>query len=473
MRIATLANWLDDCCNPILVKELRQFLHNRAMLTVMGGLLAVQLGGIYFSLTRELTESVSLGRLFFQGDMLIFASCSGVLSFLGALRFFRERRGRGQGQDLVFTTPLSPFRLAWGKFLSAVVMELQIYALCLPFMMISYYLRGIGLMEILLISSLIFIYALLLIALGLCLGATGFRMGILVLPGFIALYLFWTCLLLDGRFFGPIFGILFWIRGAVFALWSCGFLLTVLQSMLGCSAGNRIFVMRIYLLLSAFLVAPLFYELTERVSRLSFAGGMLSLPSWETYGLYATGAIVLIAAVEPLLPSRRILIAAPGNRLLRGIYLLFSSSSVNGLTLGWICGLICVLAPFASSEEYSSQLPYAVAGTAGYLMGYAGIAIFLRRKLQRRWPRISGFSVLLTVFLVLYAIPMVYLTLYEDYIYCSMVWTPPWASWFSPLALHYQNARPGCIGALSCALIGVILNWPLLYRGWRRNFRDS
>ena len=104
--------------NPILIKEMRQYFHNRILLCEMGLLLIAQLlAAIGFSFSGE--ENTGLGMMITA--MCILAFCGMLLCGWGGMTRFGTERSC---PDLDYSkiTNLRPFTFIWGKFVASLVM---------------------------------------------------------------------------------------------------------------------------------------------------------------------------------------------------------------------------------------------------------------------------------------------------------------------------------------------------------------
>ena len=184
--------------NPVLVRELKQFVRNRLLLYFMWGYLGVlsvvtilamidpALLGFVETLTRDLANfrgqaSEGLFRLVLIG---YFAFTSAFLILFGAIKMAFERLKN----DLGYYTMLSPWRVISGKFLLGVVVSAIFLSIAMPFLTIAYMMRGIDLRIMIHSAIFFFLYTLILYSLTLA-----FFAGAKTLK---RVYLFATALLL-------------------------------------------------------------------------------------------------------------------------------------------------------------------------------------------------------------------------------------------------------------------------------------
>ncbi|MEG1980124.1 MAG: hypothetical protein RR060_05325, partial [Victivallaceae bacterium] len=155
--------------NPILIKEMRQYFHNKILLGEMALLLIAQL---LVAISFSSSSGRSTGLVMMCVAMGIMAFCGFLLCGCGGMtRFCTER----SCPDLDYSkiTTLKPFKFIWGKFVAALVMVLFLYALCLPFMVVAYFFRGVDLLQGLLLACIMLPLILLMSLLGLLLGSGG------------------------------------------------------------------------------------------------------------------------------------------------------------------------------------------------------------------------------------------------------------------------------------------------------------
>lgn len=136
----------DDWLNPIVVKELRQAVQSRFVITALLVLLAIQIiaVAIYLMTTADISFSYDAGRTVF---MILFGIMLAVsmlfVPLYSGVRLAAERSETNL--DLLFITTIKPRSIIFGKMLAAVVLTIMIFSACLPFLTFTYFLRGIDL----------------------------------------------------------------------------------------------------------------------------------------------------------------------------------------------------------------------------------------------------------------------------------------------------------------------------------------
>jgi len=134
MEKLTLMQKLDNFANPVLVREIRQYMRELAvssaiLLTVLTVFTAVMVstGNSGAGLYRLLSIALAL--------MLM------IVSLTAGSRFAVERSG---GDELLFLTTLSPWRIVLGKFAAVMAASVLIWFLFLPFFAAAWALRGVS-----------------------------------------------------------------------------------------------------------------------------------------------------------------------------------------------------------------------------------------------------------------------------------------------------------------------------------------
>ena len=148
----------DDWLNPIVVKELRQAVQSRFVITALLVLLAIQIVSvaIYLMTTSDISFSYDAGRTVF---MILFGIMLAVsmlfVPLYSGVRLAAERSETNL--DLLFITTIKPRSIIFGKVLAAVVLTVMIFSACLPFLTFTYFLRGIDLPSMAVVLAIGFI----------------------------------------------------------------------------------------------------------------------------------------------------------------------------------------------------------------------------------------------------------------------------------------------------------------------------
>lgn len=153
-----LAARFSDALNPIVLKELRQAVQSRFVVTMLMVLLAIQLVavGLYLIFTNPEGYDFTAGRTVFTIllGILLIVSLSFVPTYT-AVRMIAERSDTDV--DLLYITTIKPRSIIAGKTAAAAVLTGLIFSACLPFMTFTYFLRGIDLPTIFVLLALSFL----------------------------------------------------------------------------------------------------------------------------------------------------------------------------------------------------------------------------------------------------------------------------------------------------------------------------
>jgi len=139
---------LDDGLNPIVIKELRQAVNGKFVAAVLMLFLVISVIAIVIAMMNldgsgdmDAGAGVLLGL---QG--IVIGTCLLFLPLYAAGRLAGEYND--SNIDLMFITTIKPRAIIWGKLLSTSIVALLIYATCMPFMTLTYLLRGVDLPSI-------------------------------------------------------------------------------------------------------------------------------------------------------------------------------------------------------------------------------------------------------------------------------------------------------------------------------------
>ena len=155
--VADILENVSNTLNPIVIKELRQAVQGRFLAAVLLLFLGIQLLTIGLFLTDDsVSWSFNAGRNIFKtlASMLL-GTCLILVPAYTGLRLAMERADANV--DLLFITTLRPRSIIWGKFFAALVFSALLYSVCMPFITLTYLLRGIDLPSIFVLLALNFL----------------------------------------------------------------------------------------------------------------------------------------------------------------------------------------------------------------------------------------------------------------------------------------------------------------------------
>ncbi len=412
-----VASWVDDRMNPIVVKELRQAVQSRFIVSILMLFLVILLTTLLLYVLNTDTIGQVTGNhganLFhiFQG-MLLTTCLLFVPIYVGG-RLAVERSSTTS--DLLFVSTLRPSSIVWGKLLAGMIVTALIFSACAPFMVVTYLLRGIDPPTILFVIGLDLLVVLAAVQMAILIGAVPISLVVkIVLTLFLGVSFIWTLGLItfalvwemstwgigsrmgEWEFWAPVLGfVICWLGGVGLV-----FFLTV--ALISSPPSNRAFPLRLYMTgvwavsLGVFIYLDSYYG----------HGEMLFVWAAFASAILLIAMIISISERDKLGP--RLCRSIPKNFLLRVPAFFLFSGAVSGLcwsilmtvlTLGiaWIAGLI-----YSSRSSFSDEgiQMLAAIGIAGlYLLAYAMTAVLLRRWLFRHAAAVASTSAI-AIFLV-------------------------------------------------------------------------
>ena len=385
-----------DWLNPILVKEVRQFFHNKFFFSLVGGLLGLQLILLFiftllFSQWRE--SSREAGTVFMVIDTLLMYLCVLCTAIWSPMQRFTAERSSKE-LDFSNITLLTPFQVISGKLASSLVIWLLIAALCLPFMTIAYFFRNISPKEILLIFALGIMPALLLIQAALFCGALGQKWT----QGLFIYFCIQVLPLIIGGCAAILFerkaawGIFFLIQGGGFLLFLLLFAATT--ALITPPFANRMFALRLITgaaFTAVLSVFPFAAHVTKDVTMC-----FCCFP----FGLFAVTALLTVCDRDT--PGNRVLEKVPRNWIGRFCHYLLSSNRTGGAVFAWLFLTLALIMLWGIACARPTSLVLLAVSAGAYLIFYSYLAVFLHRK----FPELPGWTWLLIVAVLLGAIPM-------------------------------------------------------------------
>ncbi|HDZ19804.1 hypothetical protein LCGC14_0204880 [marine sediment metagenome] len=395
--LTAAAHRFDRLLNPIVVKELRQAVRSRFVSGMLILFLIVQLSAVTIAVLgrADLAEDFSLSAgqeitavLF---GILIVACLLFVPMYTG-IRLTHERRDI-QG-DLMYTTTISPWAIVRGKLISAVMLTVLIYSVCMPFMTFTYLLRGVDVQVLLVCLGVGFVGVLVGVQLAIlwsCIRASGVLRILMNLAGMGALVTMAYGLigfLVNAMDYGlPTDEPWFWpgmATAGAFALLAVGLVHCLSVALISPDSSNRMLATRIYLTATWFIT-------------LGIAGYWWDeIGDWEFIYVWAVGSVVIligglmVAVSERQEWGPRVRRSIPRNPLGRLIAFLFYSGAAGGILwcviLMGLTLLIAYLAGPVSARRYGwdrDEVIYLL-GLAQYAVAYALTGLLLWRVLMAR-----------------------------------------------------------------------------------------
>jgi hypothetical protein len=155
---------LGDFINPIAVKEMRQAVKGRILtwmliLFLLAQLVIIGIGMVFSEFT---SDSFYGGRTLLS--FLLFALLAVCLLCLPAIFGLRLSAERTEGRiDLLFITNMNSYSIIWGKTLAGIGLTLLLFSASMPFLTLTYLLRGVDLPSIFIMMGLNFLVVVLTI----------------------------------------------------------------------------------------------------------------------------------------------------------------------------------------------------------------------------------------------------------------------------------------------------------------------
>jgi hypothetical protein len=389
---------LDDWLNPIVVKELRQAVQGRFVAAALLLLLTIQLAalGIYIISSGDFSDRYTAGRdAFIFLLAILMAIC---MMFVPAYTAIRLAFERDTNVDLLFVTTIKPSAIVWGKLFAALTITVLIFSACLPFMVFTYWLRGIDLPSIFILmaaSFLVVVVAVQIATFIACLSASRVLkifLSLLVLLFFLQAFvatLSWSYYSLSSGIGSRLGSWSFWgpaVTAILIAAAVIGILFSLSVAMLKPASANRALPVRLFITATWFVsgVVSTIIAYFERDSTALSVWSILSIL------VFAGGFFVAVSEREQLGPRVARKIPASGLRI--PAFFLFSggASGVAWCTAMSLFTYIAVALLWASSRTLGAgsetkQSQVWAGGLALYAFAYALTALLVRRRLLSRW----------------------------------------------------------------------------------------
>jgi hypothetical protein len=437
MKPAPIMSRLDDLLNPIAVKELRQAVKSRIVVSALTLFLLIQLSILLLNLSfgdRQSVEPVSLhaGREIFQIlQSILLSTCILLVPAYAGVRLTAERSDTNV--DLLFISTLRPRSIIAGKLQASIVLILLIFSACAPFMTFTYLLRGLDIPSIGLVLALDFLVVLLCTQGAIFFGTVPANVGLKLLMGLAGLGVLATLLsgtltfsieLLQSGLGSRMDSIEFWlVAGAIVIaiVAAIGLLFTWSVAIVSPPSSNRSFPVRLYVL-SSWLVTGVVGGLLAHYFRVP-----IPLYFWEWAILALLCAQLLAAISEREQWGFRVRRTIPRRWWLRGPLFFLYSGSAGGVLFTVVLLALTIALPSFALENWSALF-------------FSHPSLALDLNVNRR-------NTLALALVALYAF---------DY---SMM-----AVWLRNVLLH-SRIQPAYTWVLALSLLGMgaSLPWPLLF----------
>jgi hypothetical protein len=481
-RLFGLISAAGDRVNPVAVKEFRQAVQSRWVIAVVMLYLMINLSivGGYLMLNPDADTSMNAGRGIFMWLLgILLLACIGFVPLYSGVRLSLERNDTNI--DLLFVTTITPGTIIRGKYLAAMALTMLMCSVCMPFMILTYLLRGIDLPTIFGILAFALVICAAANVMGIFAGSVSgsWLMRGLVDAGvlFYLFMMFVTCMSMFGNAIMFGWGTIFsrsqvwqfigsWLGIEALAI---GLLYVLSVAMLSPTPSNRMLIPRLYLTISWAVTAAVacVWCLAEKT--------LAPIGFW----MLVSGTACIIMAITSLGErdtwSARVRRTIPRSILLRPLAFLFYTGSAGGMT--W-CTLMFTatmlvadavgkaVGPISGDKEFwdiCSNMPVVF----GFILCYCLMTAFFRITVLRGVST-STLSVVAAFFGVL-----VCLVPYMAAFFIEKNWWVrlPWYLLGSPVVLTLSS--PGAKDAARALMLGwlmvcVLLASPWAIGQWRR-----
>jgi len=408
-RFAEIAQFLDDRMNPIVVKECRQAVQNRLVMTAIILSLSVNtlITCIYLidQYGRGPDQSTAGAQLF---SVLFGILAVGSFIFVPLFIAWRIMVERNPANiDMLYASTISASQIIRGKFLAGMALLGLIYCASLPFLTFTYLLRGIDLptIFIVMVNSFLATSLGIMFAILAATSATTILMRI-----FLGIGLFYAGMMLIGAVMATSFAmssgmsaiwggsgwaeVLLWYFGIGFFSLIFSYLLSV--AAISPKTSNRMLSMRIFLTASWILIGIALWLNDYLAGSTPGFGGSTFEIVWGPLSVFWFSVFMGLALTEREEWTPRVRRTIPKSLPMRFLAWLFYTGSAGGVV--WCCLMIGIsllvhwqLMPYGVDDEDERMLGFTFAAiTALYVFCYGMSGVFLRRLiLPRSTPLVS------------------------------------------------------------------------------------
>jgi hypothetical protein len=474
---------MGDRINPVAVKELRQAVQSQLVIAILMLFLIINLSAVggYLLLAPNADTSADGGQTVFNTLLsFLLLTCISFVPLYTGVRMTLERSDANI--DLLFITTITPSAIVRGKYVAALALTLLIFSICMPFMTLTYLLRGIDLPTIFLVLAGGFLVCAIANAAGIFVGCisggwfTRISLAVLTMIGLLWAAGFSIMAAVSVISFGSgisSFATLeFW---AGFGTWvlvdilAIGLFHVYSVAMLSPTSSNRMFMPRIFIMICWVIVGVLCFAWAWCTSEFEI------INIWTFLSCVAFISLTMFIMGERDAWSLRIRRTIPKNSLFRLLAFLFYTGSGGGLlwcilmfTLTMLIGVsLSSLIPMKSVSGRFEEQCWNLLQVMGYALCYCMTIAFLRLTIFKNTPT-RTLSVL-TTFLAAaaYMLPsLAAFLLNEDW------WSvAPWFWIGSPMVLSSNNDDAKYVATLfliGWLILGGIASIPWLIGQWRR-----
>lgn len=329
-------DWIDDRINPIVVRELRQTMRGRLIPSLLLVYIALHLFVVVLAYVDfDGRVNPTLGRdiftLFYQ--IFVFAAIL-VIPAVFSSRLLNERGDNTM--DLLYITTMPPKSIVTGKLAAGMVLTALFFFTALPFMAITYFLRGIDIFSVLRMALSAFLIGMFFLQVFMCLTLLPMAKWLRILVGLFVGWLgFAYYVAIFVSFAGTTTMIGYnagWIE--LFQVFAITVPLTILANkpavaMVEPQAADRARPVRLWyaaMAILSHLTLLIFFPTQQDLADL-----------WIVAMISVVTVAMMVAISAPDTPSKRVLRGLPQNIAKRLPLIPFTSGSAPGLL--WVLGM--------------------------------------------------------------------------------------------------------------------------------------
>lgn len=153
VRAAWASLWVGEF-NPVFVKEMRQAVRGRLVLSAFSLVLLVMFGLSALLLLTSSLDDPGLGRQLLTVQLVALTALTGVCVPAWSHSRMQAERDGEDGVDLLYYTPMSTEEIIQGKFLSNATLTAVFFSAGAPFLAVTPLLRGVDAPTVMLVTGL-------------------------------------------------------------------------------------------------------------------------------------------------------------------------------------------------------------------------------------------------------------------------------------------------------------------------------
>ena len=447
----------DDYLNAILVKDLRQAVRGKFIWSVLILYLTIIVLILFFSLL----DADSSGNI--DGEFISLAMLGFMFFVCGLLIPIQIGKKTGDEindatHELLFTTTMKPSSIVSGKILSGVVTIVMMYSTLAPFLMLTLFMGGVDMKNLILGLIYSFIVSNLCVLFQVHVGLS-YRNLLKSAPGFgnkagaiVFQIIAWFWLagigaeLLNGRIFrhnntSETWLVIFYFLALVICISLTLYVLTV--SRLEPESSNRSYLFK--------SVATVLWIIGSFLSTFSEN----AVQAWSFIVFIALIVLSFILLLDPETYSPRVIKEIPDSPIVRFFVFPFYTGMANSLCwivifaiLNYVYGLVVASVIGHSYWDFTSSLT-AMASVLAYAIAYFMLANSIRKLFFSREPKGVVVGILVFIILVAVILPLFMSQMVPYEFRKVVVLISPFAAFF--------GSRSEMVGPVVCSLIFLVI----------------